>query len=120
MQPHRIADRRAEPCGQPPRGEQLVPVVDPLVGGVVGQVVEEVTEVVEEGGGDEAVGGAGRRGERRRLEGVLELRHRLAAVFRIAVTCEQVEHGRERVGVRRARLRGIGTAGGHGEPQRVS
>ena len=64
-------------------------VVDAAQRGRLAQVVQQVAEIVQQGGGDERVARAFGLAERRALQRVLQLGHRLAGVLLVAALGEQ-------------------------------
>ena len=127
VQLDRVEHRVGEQAAQERQGEVLVRVVDAAQGRRLALVIEEMAEVVQQAGGDELVAGVALLGEVRRLQRVLELRHRLAAVLLGAVAREQLldvseaQHGACRprgrcVGSRRCRRARRTATGGSGSP----
>ena len=82
---HVVGEQRA----QERQREVLVDVVDAALGRRFALVVEQVTEVVQQRGGDQRGVRACGFGQRRTLQRMLELRHRLARVHAPALGVEQ-------------------------------
>jgi hypothetical protein len=89
VQLDRVEHRVGEEAAQERQREVLVRVVDAAQRRRLALLVEQVAEVVQEAGGDERVARFALLGKVRRLQGVLELGDRLAAVLLGAMAREQ-------------------------------
>ncbi len=89
---HRFGDSRLESLFQPRRSQGLVLVIHALIGGVFGQVVQQMPDIVQQSRHDQFGRRRGSLGERRRLQGVLQLRDGFAAVPGRAPRFKQTPH----------------------------
>jgi hypothetical protein len=80
MQPYRLGDGRPEPPAQEIGAEHFVAIVDAALGWCFSQIVDHMADVVQQRRDHQGLGVPSRGGERRALQGMLELRDRIEPV----------------------------------------